>query len=111
MAIITFPRKEVVALFTACIERNKPMTFVSSDGVYLALFGDKSKNIESVLVYGKGYNPELDDNWFESKRGSIGGDDFTQAFDGLDLQGFLDDKDWTVFRVHVTPSQIKLSVK
>lgn len=111
MAIINFSKADAKRVLEACVERDKALTFVKDHGVYIMCFGKEAA--DNVIAYGRGYNPERDEHWYEKAYDVCGGDDFGQDLGSPDWFSKIlaAESRWTNFRVHVTQNYLKLSVK
>jgi hypothetical protein len=83
--------------------------FVHDQGVYLMSNGEPRDMGDDgrtpYVAYAEGCNPETDENWWETSRDLVGGDDFVEE---LLIEG-----DWlkncsecAVFELDVTPTEI-----
>lgn len=78
MAKLTFNRSELAALLKQAKETHSDcINLVGDDGVY---FMNPLERAPRQCVYANGCNPSINDDWFDLKRQTFGGDDGVERF-------------------------------
>ena len=81
---------------------------VKDNGIYI-MNAHKRKG-GNIVVYADGYNPDLNDDWWEDCRDAVGGDDFAEFIPlGIrQLMRIINNKD--PLYIELTETEIKISV-
>lgn len=113
MKRLGFPLKDIKEMYEAFKDDDKAqMILVKDQGVYL-MVDRKSKTTEKkFVIYAKGYNPDVDEDWYDNARYDLGGDDFA---DYLPLKEMLETyfklkPNARVFSLNVSDTQIALAL-
>ncbi len=101
MARLRFNKDQVLELVDGLAD-DVEVKLVYDQGVYLMIF-DKNKEV----VFAKGYNPDINDDWYEKKHRSVGGDD------GCDIVGLVESYKEIVsdVTIDVTPTSLKVNLE
>lgn len=75
--MLTFKKDQLLKLLTA-VPADSELLLVHDQGVYI--MSATQPVGQRTIIYAEGCNPEKDDDWWESSRRLVGGDDFGEPF-------------------------------
>ncbi len=108
----TLKKSDALALLAFCEKHNKDNFFFAKDqGVYFGqTHGSQSENnFENHIVYCDGFNPDTNDDWWESASDSFGGDDFGEMLEIDILKKFASDERAKKLVLKITATTLKIS--
>ena len=79
--------------------------FVKDHGVYLMSNGISDD--DTPIIYAQGFNPEVDEDWYDYARG-LGGDDFAESISYESVKKITQNPKFKYFSMNVTPTMIKI---
>lgn len=84
---------------------------VGDQGVYILSNGKLADGIKPLVVYAEGCDPNKDDDWFEVKRRTFGGDDGVDFIDAESLEALIAaSPGCTHLQIAFLPDAMQLSV-
>lgn len=90
MSELKFNKQEVLDVIEHSIKNstdNPQILLVGDEGVYIMTGGPRKG---APISYAIGCNPDKDDDWYELKRRTFGGDDGVEDFGAKDIKGAIE---------------------
>lgn len=111
-AVARMNRKQATQLLTYLkANKQKTFSFAKSHGAYFCGQGiTVDGKFQNCVIYMKGMNPEVDDNYYENSAFEYGGDDFGETLKTDLLTDFLKLEHKT-FELVLTPEKLEVKYK
>ena len=104
-AVLT--RENATELLAICKEKRlSTFCLVKEQGVY---FGDIAGG-ETVISYVDGFDPDVNDDWYEEATKTFGDEDFVKYLSLTLLQALVDDQSLKALELTITPTHIKVAM-
>ena len=103
-----WPKREQIALEKV----EAAIHLVHDQGIYVLSSSAERDLIDATssrVAYARGFDPSIDDDWWEAARQAVGGDDFVEALPIEWFTPLLDDPEITAVVLHFNRSNIRCS--
>lgn len=109
MAKLTFSHAALSTLLSeAKAQSATTLSLVGDHGIY---FMNPGQSPQRSCIYAKGCNPDTDEDWYERKRATFGGDDGVETFSVTSIESWLNANNGTpTVTLAITSRTVRLLV-
>lgn len=93
MTTVTFPPSEALdRIVSHALDNSLAVLFVHDQGLYLMVKTLRTADGSGALcAYAAGCDPDADEDWYDTARDLVGGDDFVEQFEAREIAPMIAD--------------------